>query len=277
MRLVKRGKVKDIYELDADRLLFEFTDRISAFDVILPSTIPRKGEVLCRFGAYWFETLDTLHHMIEPIWPNKMVVKRLQMIPVECVVRGYLYGSLYERCVKGEVKLPIQPIQALELPEPVFDPTTKSEEKDMPITKEDVIEKKILSEDEMNSLEERCIKLYLKMKNIASKADFIIADVKFEFGRDRDGSILMADSIGPDEFRLWPKNSYQPGRDQESFDKQVVRDWLIQVSFKKQLDEAVTLGREKPKPPTLPDELIAEVTRRYIYAYEQITGRHLDT
>lgn len=274
MRLLKKGKVKDIYEIDADHLLFEFTNRISAFDVILPSTIPRKGEILCKFGAYWFETLGTPHHMIEAIWPNKMVVKRLQIIPIECVVRGYLYGSLYERLVKREVKLQTEPLQASELPVPIFDPTTKSDEKDLPITKETIIEKKVLSENELSSLEDRSIGLYLKMKAIAEKAGFIIADVKFEFGKDLDGAILLADSIGPDEFRLWPKSSYEPGRAQESFDKQVLRDWLVQVGFKKQLDDAP--NSNKPKPPSLPQELIGEITRRYVYAYEQITGRKLD-
>jgi phosphoribosylaminoimidazole-succinocarboxamide synthase len=273
---MKKGKVKDIYELDADRLLFEFTDRISSFDIVLPSKIPRKGEILCRFAEYWFKSLETPHHMIEPIWPNKMVVKKLQMIPIECVVRGYLYGSLYDRFIRGKVDLHVKPMLALELPEPLFDPTTKSEKKDAPITDVDIIQRGIMSGDELNSLKNKCVGIYLKMKDVASKANFIIADVKLEFGRNQDGEILLGDSIGPDEFRLWPRNSYTLGRNQNSFDKQLVRDWLTQVGFKKKLDDALNSGSDEPKPPELPDELIARVTERYIYAYEQITGKHLE-
>lgn len=275
LKLIKRGKVKDIYEVDDERLLFEFTDRISAFDVILPSTIPKKGEVLCKFTAFWFEVLNTPNHMLEVPRPNQMLVKKLQMIPIEFIVRGYLYGSLLDRILKGEVRLPIEPVQAAELPEPVFDPTTKSQEKDVPITKKDIIKNKILTEKEADLLEEICIQLYLKMKDVASKAGFIIADVKFEFGKDKEGNILLADSIGPDEFRLWPKDRYVQGRPQESFDKQLVRDWLIRIGYKKKLEDALKKGLEIPSPPSLPKELVEEVTRRYIFAYEKITGRSL--
>src|SRR5438128_8213074 len=130
----KRGKVKDIYELGNEEFLFVFTDRVSAYDIVLPSTIPRKGEVLCKLAAYWFNYLKVPHHMVRVENANRMIVQKLKMIPVECVVRGYLYGSLYERLVKGEVNLSVKPINATKLPEPYFDPTTKSDEKDEPLT-----------------------------------------------------------------------------------------------------------------------------------------------
>src|SRR5947209_20176638 len=123
----KRWKVKDIYERTNEELLFIFTDRVSAYDVVLASTIPRKGEVLCKLAAYWFNYLKVPHHMVRVENANRMIVRKLKMIPVECVVRGYLYGSLYERLVKGEVNLPVKPINAIKLPEPYFDPTTKSD------------------------------------------------------------------------------------------------------------------------------------------------------
>src|SRR6266568_3315865 len=155
----KRGKVKDIYEIDSEELLFVFTDRVSAYDIVLPSAIPRKGEVLCKLAAYWFNYLKIPHHMVRVEDANRMVVRRLKMIPVECVVRGYLYGSIYE-----------------------------------------------------------------KMSERADKAGFILADLKLEFGFDAESNIVLADSIGPDEFRLWPKENYSPGKNQESYDKQLIRD-----------------------------------------------------
>src|SRR5436309_5654712 len=136
----KRGKVKDIYELDAEKLLFVFTDRVSAYDIVLPSTIPRKGEVLCRLAAYWFDYLKVPHHMFRVENANRMVVRRLKMIPVECVVRGYLYGSLYERLKRGEISLPIGPVLTARLPEPCVDATTTSEVKDEPVALEQIEE-----------------------------------------------------------------------------------------------------------------------------------------
>lgn len=274
-RFVRRGKVKDVYGVDEDKLLFHFTDRVSAFDVILPSTIPRKGEVLCRFAEFWFKTLGTPNHMFKIVGKDKMLVKKLEMIPIECVVRGYLYGSLYERVVKKEVEFSFEPILASKLPRPLFDPTTKYEKKDRPITREEIIMKGWLTEEELNELEKRSIELYRRMSERVSRAGFIIADVKFEFGRDKDGIILLGDSLGPDEFRLWSKEQYKMGKSQEAFDKQVVRDWLIQIGYKKRLDEAISRGEREP-PPELPEELISKVLERYIYAYEKITGRSFD-
>jgi phosphoribosylaminoimidazole-succinocarboxamide synthase len=268
--LIKRGKVKDIYDIGNGKLLFEFSDRISCFDVILPDKIPSKGEVLCRMAAFWFKILDFPNHMIKIILPNKLIVKKCEVIPIECVVRGYLYGSLYERLKKNEVKISCEPILAVKLPELFFDPTTKFEEKDRPISKDEILEKSWLTKEEFEMIKEKSFELYRKMFDIADKAGFILADVKFEFGRDNE-NIILVDSIGPDEFRLWSKESYCPGKTQEAYDKQIVRDWLIEVGYKERLEKARKLGEKIPKPPKLPKELIEETTKRYIYVFEKIT------
>ncbi len=160
---VRKGKVKDVYKIDENRISFHFTDRVSAFDIILPSTIPHKGEVLCKFASYWFETLDTPNHMIEVIDKDKIIVKKLEIIPIECIVRGYLYGSLYERVMKKEVEYTSEPILASRLPSPIFDPTTKFEAKDRPISTEEIIKKGWLSNEEFELLKNLSIKLYKKM------------------------------------------------------------------------------------------------------------------
>ena len=273
-KLVRKGKVKDIYEIDKDRLLFQFTDRISAFDVILPSCIPRKGEVLCKFAKFWFETLDVPNHMLDVVDRDKIIVKKLEIIPVECIVRGYLYGSFYERCINKDVEFQCKPILASKLPQPVFDLTTKYESKDRPVTYKEVIEKRWLKKEELELIRKCSISLYNQMSEKVSDSGFIIADVKFEFGKDDHGCILLGDSVGPDEFRLWSKEKYNVGRNQEAFDKQLVRDWLIKIGYKKQLDKARSRGLMDPVPPRLPDELVTKVLDRYIYAYTKITGRN---
>src|SRR5712692_7360761 len=161
--LYKRGKVKDIYELNSEQLLFVFTDRVSAYDIVLPSTIPRKGEVLCKLAAYWFNYLKAPHHMVRVENANRMVVRKLKMIPVECVVRGYLYGSLYERLVKGEVNLPIDRVLAAKLPEPLFDPTTKSDVKDEPISPEQVVDEGWLEKEQVDALRDKSLEIYQKI------------------------------------------------------------------------------------------------------------------
>ena len=271
MKLIKKGKVKDIYDIGNNKILFEFSDRISCFDVILKDKIPSKGEVLCRMAEFWFKTLDFPNHMTEIQKPNRMIVKKCDVVPIECVVRGYLYGSFYERVMNGEAKIKCEPILAYKLPELVFDPTTKFEEKDRPISKEEIIIKGWLTNKEFDWLKQKSFELYNKMFVIADKADFILADVKFEFGRDND-KIILIDSIGPDEFRLWSKDTYFPNKVQESFDKQVVRDWLIKVGFKSALDEARKSGSKLPEIPKLPKELIDETRRRYVYVFEKISG-----
>ncbi len=271
----KRGKVKDIYELDSEELLFVFTDRVSAYDIVLPSTIPRKGEVLCKLAAYWFNYLKVPHHMVRVLNANRMVVQKLKMIPVECVVRGYLYGSLYERLVNGEVNLPVKPVNAAKLPEPYFDPTTKSDVKDEPVTVDQIVDEGWLDMEEITALKESSLKIYKKMSERADKAGFILADLKLEFGFDAESNITLADSIGPDEFRLWPKENYSPGKNQESYDKQLIRDWLSKVGYKKNLDEARKAGRPVPRPPDLSRDLIDETSKRYVIAYERLTGLKL--
>ena len=271
----KRGKVKDVYDLGHDQLLFIFTDRVSAYDVVLPSTIPRKGEVLAKLAAFWFNNLNTPHHMVRVEDANRMVVRKLKMIPVEAVVRGYLYGSLYERLMRGEISLPVEPVLAAKLTEPYFDPTTKSEVKDEPVTVEQIEEEGWLDSQQLEAMRGKTLEIYKKMSLRAEKAGFILADLKLEFGFDKEENIVLADSIGPDEFRLWPKADYSPGKTQESYDKQLIRDWLGKVGYKKTLDEARKEGRPTPRPPDLPADLIQETSRRYIIAYERLTGLKL--
>jgi phosphoribosylaminoimidazole-succinocarboxamide synthase len=274
-RFIRSGKVKDIYEFDSDHLLFRFTDRVSAFDVVLPTTIPRKGEALAKMGAYWFETLGVPNHMARLEGSNGMVVKKLKMIMVECVVRGYLYGSLFERMGKGEVSLPVPNVLAAKLPSPYFDPTTKSEVHDEPITEAQILQERLMTESELEQVKASTIGVYEKMSKRAREAGFILADLKLEFGKDSAGSVLMADSIGPDEFRMWPAAAYAPGKTQESYDKQPVRDWLQSSGYKAKLDAARKAGQPVPAPPELPRELVEEVSRRYVHVYESITGRKL--
>ena len=271
----KHGKVKDVYDLGHDQLLFIFTDRVSAYDVVLPSTIPRKGEVLCKLAKFWFDYLKLPNHMVRVEEKNRMVVRKLKMIPVEAVVRGYLYGSLYDRVKRGEISLPLEPVLAAKLPEPYFDPTTKSDVKDEPVTVRQIEEEGWLDRDQLNEVQNRTVEIYRKMSGRAESAGFILADLKLEYGFDKQENIVLADSIGPDEFRLWPKSDYSPGKTQESYDKQVIRDWLGKAGFKKALDEARKEGRPTPRPPELPSDLVEETSRRYIVAYERLTGLKL--
>lgn len=280
MKLVRKGKVKDVYDLGDGRVLFHFSDRISAFDVKMNTLIPKKGEVLCKFADYWFKTLGTRHHMLALEGNDKMIVKRTDIIPLECVVRGYFYGSLLERYNSGQLPdsiLPgdFRPIMAAKLSEPIFDPTTKSEEHDVPVGENEALSSGVLSRQEFDLLKGTSISLYRKMSSIVERAGFIIADVKFEFGKDiSNGEILLADSLGPDEYRLWLRADYRPGKVQESYDKQLLRDWLIESGFKNKIDKLRQKG-QKPDPPDLPAKLVSELTRRYIFAYEKITERKL--
>ena len=277
MRLTRSGKVKDIYELDSGNILFHFSDRISAFDVKMATPIPKKGEVLCKFAEFWFDTLQTPNHMLKVVAKDEMEVKKLQMIPLECVVRGYFYGSYVERYKEHlgkELPSSFRPVLGSKLPEPIFDPTTKSEEHDRPIDRHRVVSSGILSDNHYDFLEKTSISLYKKMSNIVERAGFIIADVKFEFGVDEKGSILLGDSLGPDEYRLWLKTRYQPGKIQESYDKQLLRDWLIEIGFKDTIDRLAMEGK-KPESPQISSQVVNELSRRYIFAYEQISGRRL--
>lgn len=277
MRLMRSGKVKDLYELDNGNIMFHFSDRISAFDVKMATPIPRKGQVLCKFAEFWFDTLETPNHMLKVVAEDKMEVKKLQMIPIECVVRGYFYGSFIERYKERlgrELPSDFRPVLGSRLPEPIFDPTTKSEEHDRPIGRHTVISLGILSDNDYDFLEKTSISLYKKMSEVVDRAGFIIADVKFEFGLDERGNILLGDSLGPDECRLWLKSAYQPGKTQESYDKQLLRDWLIRIGFKDAIERLAKEGK-KPQSPQISRPVVNDLSRRYIYAYERITGRRI--
>tara|TARA_B100000949_G_scaffold234777_1_gene254997 strand:+ start:435 stop:1295 length:861 start_codon:yes stop_codon:yes gene_type:complete len=271
--LIKQGKVKSAYQssTNPNNILFDFSDRISAFDVILPTAIPKKGEILCKFAKLFFDNLNVDHHLIDTVDSTKMIVKKLDMIPIECIVRGYLYGGLFERVNKGEIEVDCDNVLATKLSEPIFDPTTKSDIKDEPITESEIISQNIVSEDELNYLKNTSIDVYKKILDMASKSGFLIADLKLEFGKDESGNILLADSIGPDEFRLWSFDKYEIGKTQESFDKQILRDWLIDSGYKTQLDNARKNKVELPSPPVLPQELVDLIQERYMFAYQNFS------
>ena len=285
MKLLHRGKVKDVYDNSKNSkntLLFVFSNRISAFDVNMAQDIPKKGEVLCKFAKFWFDNLDVQHHMIKTIDANKMLVEHLSMIPIECVVRGYFYGSLVDRYNNNEIDWKdseefhilshnFDPVIASKLSEPVFDPTTKSRAHDIPISKNEIISSNILSQHDFELLKNKSIELYLKMSKIVNLAGFLIADAKFEFGFNRIGEIVLGDSLGPDEYRIWKKASYQKGSTQESYDKQILRDWLTNMGFKNKVNEQKSYNK-KTQPPKLPSSLIQKISKRYIHAYEMITG-----
>ena len=272
MKFLRSGKVKDIYELDDGNLLFHFSDRVSAFDVKFPTPIPKKGEVLCKFAEFWFKKIQTPNHYIRTEAKDKMVVKKMEMIPIECVVRGYFYGSFIQRWKEGQITLPKNADTriAAKMSEPVFDPTTKSETHDLPITKNIALARSLVSAKEFDWLKETSIDIYKNMSMIAEKAGFILADLKLEFGKS-SGEILLGDSIGPDEYRMWPMNTYQIGKTQESFDKQLLRDWLATRGYQKKFEEDRNAGKE-PIAPELPSQLSQEMSARYITAYERITG-----
>jgi len=208
LKFLRSGKVKDIYELDDGNLLFHFSDRVSAFDVKFPTPIPRKGEILCKFAKFWFKKIQTPNHYIKTEAKDKMVVKKMEMIPIECVVRGYFYGSFIQRWKEGQITIPKNADTriAAKMPEPVFDPTTKSETHDLPITKNIALARSLVNTKEFDWLEETSIDIYKNMSKIAEKSGFILADLKLEFGKS-SGVILLGDSIGPDEYRMWPKDT----------------------------------------------------------------------
>ncbi|MEX2193435.1 MAG: phosphoribosylaminoimidazolesuccinocarboxamide synthase [Nitrosarchaeum sp.] len=274
MKFIASGKVKDLYSLDDETLLFKFSNRVSAFDVKFKENIPKKGEVLCKFAEFWFNQLPVSNHFVKRQSDTEIVVKKMKMLPIECVVRGYFYGSLVGRWKKGEIKLPegSDTTLAAKISQPIFDPTTKSEH-DIPIDKTKALEMKLVTEEQYVWLEKTSIDIYKRMSNIADKAGFILADLKLEFGI-LDGNIVLGDSIGPDEYRLWPKDSYMIGKTQEAFDKQILRDWLTEHGYQKQFDDARDAGKE-PIAPIIPQEIIQKMTNRYVTAYEKLTGHPL--
>ena len=274
MKFLTSGKVKDLYDVDESNILFKFSDRVSAYDVKFKQDIPRKGEVLCKFAEFWFNELSVPNHFIRRESDTEIVVKKMKMLPIECVVRGYFYGSLVGRWKKGEVIVPegTNTTLAAKLPEPIFDPTTKSEH-DIPINKEKALEMELVTEEQYCWLEKTSIDIYKKMAKIADNVGFILADLKLEFGL-LNGQITLGDSIGPDEYRLWPKNSFEIGKIQEAYDKQLLRDWLTANGYQKQFDDARKAGQE-PIAPNIPQEIISKMTQRYVIAYEKLTGNTL--
>ena len=274
MKFLTSGKVKDLYDVDESNILFKFSDRVSAYDVKFKQDIPRKGEVLCKFAEFWFNELSVPNHFIRRESDTEIVVKKMKMLPIECVVRGYFYGSLVGRWKKGEVIVPegTNTTLAAKLPEPIFDPTTKSEH-DIPINKEKALEMELVTEEQYCWLEKTSIDIYKKMAKIADNVGFILADLKLEFGL-LNGQITLGDSIGPDEYRLWPKDSFEIGKIQEAYDKQLLRDWLTANGYQKQFDDARKAGQE-PIAPNIPQEIISKMTQRYVIAYEKLTGNTL--
>ena len=274
LKFLTSGKVKDLYDVDDDTILFKFSDRVSAFDVKFNQDIPEKGKVLCKFAEFWFEKLDVPNHFVRRESDNEIIVKKMNMLPIECVVRGYFYGSLINRWKKGEVRVPdgTDTTMAAKLPEPIFDPTTKSEH-DIPIDKSKALEMNLVTEEQFDWLKNTSISIYKKMAEIADSVGFILADLKLEFGL-LNGKITLGDSIGPDEYRLWPKDSFEVGKIQEAYDKQLLRDWLTANGFQKQFDDSREKG-EEPIAPQIPQEIISKMTQRYVTAFEKLSETSL--
>jgi phosphoribosylaminoimidazole-succinocarboxamide synthase len=285
LKLLRRGKVRDVYEVDDNSLLIVATDRISAFDCILPTPIERKGEVLTALSKFWFDKLGHVvaNHLIESdvdamppaIQPHArtlagraMLVRRAEVFPVECVVRGYLVGSGWKDYKRtGSVcghKLPEDLLESAKLPEPIFTPSTKAEQgHDENITEDQVRE--MIGDEQTALLRETSLRLYSEAHEYARQRGIIIADTKFEFGLDKNGELLLVDEVlTPDSSRFWPADEYQPGRSQPSFDKQFVRDYLETLDWDK-----------KPPAPAIPSEIAAATTARYLEAYRLLTGKEL--
>jgi len=279
LKFLTSGKVKDVYELEDNLLLFKFSNRVSAYDVKFKDEIPKKGEILCKFAEYWFNKLDVPNHFVERRSDTEMVVKKINMLPIECIVRGYFYGSfvsrwkeLHNNIDRKELENGAQKDLASKLSRPIFDPTTKSTH-DVPVSKYESVSQKLVTSDEYDWLEVESIQIYETMAKIADNSGFILADLKLEFGK-LNNEIILADSIGPDEFRLWPKDEYKIGEIQQAYDKQLLRDWLTENGYQKKFDEARSSGNE-PIAPSIPADLISKMTQRYVTAYERMTGSTL--
>lgn len=276
---VRRGKVRDIYDL-GEQLLLISTDRISAFDYVLPTGIPDKGRVLTQLSAFWFDFLNEPNHLnsvnvadfplenpaeVEDLDGRSMLVRKAEVVPIECVVRGYLDGSGWREYQQSGrvcgIELPAGLQQCQELDEPIFTPATKEDEgHDVNISFERMVE--IVGRDTAEELKRRSIEIYLRGARYARERGIIIADTKFEFGRTPDGEIILIDEVlTPDSSRFWPQDQYQPGHGQPSFDKQYVRDWLSESGWDK-----------NSTPPPLPPDVVERTREKYIDAYEHLTG-----
>jgi phosphoribosylaminoimidazole-succinocarboxamide synthase len=276
---VRRGKVRDVYDF-GDRLLIVATDRISAFDWVLPTGIPEKGRILTQMSQMWFAMLETPHHLISmnpgdvPLPPGtdldaltgrSMVVRKTSVFPVECVVRGYLSGSGWKEYQKQGtmcgIRLSADLRESDRLPGPLFTPATKEESgHDINIPFERMCE--IVGAQAADELRRRSLAIYLQAVEYARERGIIIADTKFEFG-ECDGEIILIDEVlTPDSSRFWRADLYEPGGPQPSFDKQFVRDWL----------ETTGWDKNSP-PPELPDDVVKKTRQKYIEAYEKLSGR----
>jgi phosphoribosylaminoimidazole-succinocarboxamide synthase len=283
IKKLKSGKVREVFDL-GDSLLFVASDRISAFDVIMPNGIPRKGEVLTQLSYFWFAQTqsfqpnhlishagDALPKNLQPhaaqIGRRSMIVKKCQPLAIECVVRGYLAGSGWKEYQKSQtvcgIKLPPGLKESSELPEPIFTPATKAETgHDENISFEEA--KKIVGDAIAEQARASSLKIYNSAREYARQRGIIIADTKFEFGLDNGKLILIDEVLTPDSSRFWPADQYAPGKGQPSFDKQFVRDYLETLDWDK-----------TPPGPKLPDDVVAKTTAKYLEAYEKITGKKL--
>jgi phosphoribosylaminoimidazole-succinocarboxamide synthase len=264
--LFKKGKVRDVYDLK-DRLLIVSTDRISAFDVVLPNGIPHKGEALNRLSVYWFnQTRDIVpNHILDVVDPRIILVHRTAPIKIEFVVRGYLYGSAWENYKRRQpvsgVRLPAGLEKAEKLHEPILTPTTKAEVgHDVEMTSEEVATR--IGRERAREIAEACLQLYQRVSRRAKTSGIVIADTKLEFGLHNEELMLIDELFTPDSSRFWPAENYEVGKDQFSFDKQFVRDYLQSLDW----------NREPPAP-SLPDHVITETSKKYMEAYERLTGR----
>jgi phosphoribosylaminoimidazole-succinocarboxamide synthase len=279
------GKVRDVYNLDADHLLFVATDRISAFDYVLATGIPHKGRVLTQISLFWFDFLKDIvsNHFVtadvsrypaavrthaDELRGRSMMVMRAEMFPVECVARGYLSGSGWkEYKTTGTVcgiKLPAGLKESDQLPEPIFTPATKATTgHDINISYEDMC--KLVDPGLSRKLRDITLQIYKKAADYARQRGIIIADTKFEFGQTAKGITLADEVLTPDSSRFWPVDSYQPGKVQDSYDKQYVRDYLEEIRWNKQ-----------PPAPALPQEVARRTSEKYLEAYRQLTGRELE-
>lgn len=269
---IASGKVRELYELDSERLLLVASDRISVFDVVLPTEIPDKGRVLTGLSGFWFaRTRELCPNHLLALRPDgrSTECRRLEMLPVECVVRGYLAGSGwkdYQRtgATSGHA-LPAGLLESQQLPEPIFTPSTKAHEgHDENIDRAAAAE--LIGSELLAEVERVAIALYSFGAEHAAARGIILADTKFELGRDPDGQLVLGDeALTPDSSRFWPADGYEPGRPQASFDKQYVRDYAEQLGWDK-----------RPPGPELPDDIVHGTRRRYVEAFERITGLSFD-
>ena len=299
MKLIKKGKVKDVYEVDGNKLLFEFSDRISVFDKPIPTLIPHKGETLARTSAYWFEVTSQLGiktHFIEFIPPNKMCVKRVNvisdyslltqttinyLIPLECITRYFVYGSLFDRIKNGVIKpeqLGFRPTHEIklgeELPEPYFEVTTKLEKFDRNLTTEEALKISSLTKEEFERMKEICLKIDEEINRKAKQRGLIHVDGKKEFAFDEERDLMVVDTFGTaDEDRFWDAKEFERGNFVER-SKEVVRQYYKKTGYYKKLMEARKEGKEEPPIPPLPNEMVEKVSEIYIKLFEDITGEN---